>query len=93
MEEYKLIPQDVRARAGRLRIVAFNAGRQTHNVKVVKEAEDSEDAPLEIGGAKTAQPGATETATVRLRPGTYRIVCTIANHDDLGQYGELEVVP
>ena len=27
-----------------------------------------------------------------LKPGKYRLTCTIANHDDLGQYGELKVV-
>jgi hypothetical protein len=30
---------------------------------------------------------------VTLKPGKYRIVCTIANHDNLGQYGELKVLP
>ena len=28
---------------------------------------------------------------VTLLPGEYRLVCTIANHDDLGQYGSLKV--
>ena len=32
-----------------------------------------------------------EPIKVVLTPGTYRLVCTIANHDDLGQYGELVV--
>ena len=27
-----------------------------------------------------------------LKPGKYRLTCTIGNHDDLGQYGELKVV-
>jgi hypothetical protein len=30
---------------------------------------------------------------VTLKPGKYRLVCTIANHDNLGQYGELKVLP
>jgi hypothetical protein len=30
---------------------------------------------------------------VTLAPGKYRLVCTIANHDNLGQYGELKVEP
>ena len=38
----------------------------------------------------TMQPGETgEPIKVTLTPGTYRLVCTIANHDDLGQYGTL----
>ena len=29
--------------------------------------------------------------TFKVKPGKYRVVCTIANHDNLGQYGELKV--
>jgi uncharacterized cupredoxin-like copper-binding protein len=29
--------------------------------------------------------------TVTLRPGTYELRCTLANHDDLGMYGTLVV--
>jgi hypothetical protein len=28
---------------------------------------------------------------VRLNPGTYRMRCSLANHDDLGMYGTLLV--
>jgi hypothetical protein len=31
------------------------------------------------------------TVGVTLKPGKYRLICTIANHDNLGQYGELKV--
>ena len=38
------------------------------------------------------QPGErAEAIKVTLLPGEYRLVCTIANHDDLGQYGTLKV--
>jgi hypothetical protein len=33
------------------------------------------------------------TLTVRLRPGAYRLACILANHDNLGQYATLDVVP
>ena len=42
---------------------------------------------------KTLFPGQSALTTVELRPGKYRLVCTIANHDNLGQYAELKVVP
>ena len=35
--------------------------------------------------------GGTQRIVSGLQPGTYRLVCTIANHDDLGQYGTLKV--
>jgi plastocyanin len=95
LDEYRLMPQDVVVEAGRLRLVATNVGRTTHNLKVVKrDAEDLESLPEEIGGTRTAQPGESDTITFEakdLPPGEYRMVCTIANHDDLGQYGTLIV--
>ena len=93
LDEYRLMPQDVRVKAGRLSIVATNTGRLTHNVRIVKEDPEDSEAPVtEIDGTRTAQPGESTRVTIEnLRPGTYRLACTIANHDDLGQYGELVV--
>ncbi len=93
LDEFRVMPEDVSVAPGRLRIVARNVGRLTHNLKVVKEdAEDREAPPKELGGTRTAQPGETATFTFEhLKPGEYRMVCTITNHDDLGQYGELIV--
>jgi plastocyanin len=93
LEEFRIVPEDVSVAPGRLRIVATNVGRLTHNVKVVKEDEEDREAPpSELGGTGTAQPGETATFTFEnLEPGEYRMVCTITNHDQLGQYGELIV--
>ena len=93
LDEYGIAPQDVKVAPGRLRIVATNAGRLTHNLKIVRQDEDDLEAPVvEIGGTRTAQPGESARVTFeKLRPGSYRLACTIANHDDLGQYGELVV--
>ncbi len=93
LDEYRILPQDFRVERGRLRIVATNVGRLTHNVKIVREnPEDLEAPPMEIGGTRTAQPGESGRVTFEeLEPGEYRLACTIANHDDLGQYGTLIV--
>jgi plastocyanin len=93
LDEFRIMPEDVSVAAGRLRIVAVNVGRLTHNLHVVKEDEEDREAPpTDLGGTGTAQPGETATFTFEsLDPGEYRIVCTITNHDDLGQYGELIV--
>lgn len=93
LDEFRIMPEDVSVAPGRLRIVAVNVGRLTHNLHVVKEDEEDREAPpTDLGGTGTAQPGETATFTFQdLDPGEYRIVCTITNHDDLGQYGELIV--
>jgi plastocyanin len=94
LDEYRLVPQDVEMTAGRVRLEAVNRGRLTHNLRVVQQdPENAEAPPEEIGGTRTAQPGELATAAVEDLPaGRYRIVCTIANHDDLGMRGELTLV-
>ncbi len=93
LDEFRILPQNSVVSAGRLRIVGTNIGRLPHNVKVVRlDEEDREAPPTEIGGTGTAQSGETATFTFEdIKPGEYRIVCTITNHDDLGQYGKLIV--
>lgn len=93
LDEYRIMPQNVRVDAGRLRIVATNVGRLTHNVKIVRQDEDDLEAPVdEIVGTRSTQPGESTSVTLEnLQPGEYRLACTIANHDDLGQYGTLVV--
>ena len=95
LDEYRIVPQNVVLKPGRTKLVVRNTGRLTHNL-VIQIPEGPDGKPLEIPGGRvsTMQPGETgEPVKVMLRPGTYRLVCTIANHDDLGQYGTLEVKP
>jgi plastocyanin len=94
LTEYRLDPQDVRVKAGRLRLVAVNRGRLNHNVHVVRQdPDDRERSPEDLGGTQTTKPGESLGETITdLEPGEYRIVCTVANHDDLGMYGTLEAV-
>lgn len=91
LDEYRVTPQKVVAPAGELRIVARNDGRLNHNLRVELPRENPGTPERAIGGTPTARPGTTVSGSVRLAPGTYRIACTIANHDDLGMWGELEV--
>jgi len=57
------------------------------------EGEGALAQPRVLGSTPTAQPRETvRTArAIRLAPGRYRLACTIANHDTLGQYGTLIV--
>ena len=59
----------------------------------MRQDEDDLEAPVaELGGTRSTQPGESASMTFEnLEPGEYRLACTIANHDDLGQYGTLVV--
>jgi uncharacterized cupredoxin-like copper-binding protein len=93
LSEYRITPENVQVHAGRLRIVARNTGRLTHNIAVVQFKRPLAGEVQRTYGkpTRTLFPGETGVTTVTLKPGKYRLVCTIANHDNLGQYGELKV--
>jgi len=94
LEEYRMVPQQIRVSGPRVRIVATDAGILTHNVKIFSTTRvDSEGKPIMIGtGTPTAHPGETvSSAVMTLAPGRYRLACSIANHDGLGLHGILIV--
>jgi plastocyanin len=92
LDEYRVLPTRITVPAGRVRIDARNVGRLTHNTAVVPfERTLGEEEEREYARTPTAQPGDRVTVGVTLKPGKYRLICTIANHDNLGQYGELKV--
>src|SRR4051794_148765 len=92
LDEYRVLPQRVTVPAGRVRIIARNVGRLTHNVAVVQfDRPLGEDEEKQYARTRTAHPGQVVQTAVNLKPGKYRLVCTIANHDNLGQYGDLKV--
>jgi uncharacterized cupredoxin-like copper-binding protein len=74
-------------RSGRVELVARNVGRLTHNLRVEVPPGDPEEQTEPLATTPTAQPGETVRVTVSLKPGTYRMRCSLANHDDLGMYG------
>jgi plastocyanin len=83
--EYSFDPKDVvMERPGTVRIVLDNKGSLAHNLKVLKDGE-------ELGGTPTFQGGKPRAGTVRLRPGTYEMVCTVGDHEQLGMKAKLTV--
>jgi hypothetical protein len=90
LTEYKVDPQRVDIKAGkdgvaRLTLVAVNDGRVPHDLAIGRGG-------FIIGRTTTIKPGQTAIAKgFRLPVGTYRIFCTVSNHDTLGQYGFLVV--
>ena len=94
LDEYRVLPEHIQVTAGRITITARNTGRLTHNLVVVQFKRPlGDEVEKQYGNpTKTLFPGQTATTTVDLKPGKYRLICTISNHDNLGQYAELKVV-
>lgn len=67
-----------------LEITLVNEGALAHNLRVFKDGR-------ELGGTPTFQGGRTRSGTVTLAPGTYEMICTVGNHEELGMTGTLEV--
>lgn len=94
VDEYRIVPQDIVVKPGRMKFVVRNTGRLTHNLVIQIPPKEPGGKPELVSRTLTMQPGQTaEPIKVDLQPGRYRLVCTIANHDDLGQFGTLEVTP
>jgi hypothetical protein len=92
LDEYRVLPERSTVPAGRVRIIARNFGQLTHNVAVVEfDRPRRDEQEREYARTPTAHPRERVRTTVALKPGKYRLVCTLANHDNLGQYAELKV--
>lgn len=91
LDEYRVVPQNIVVKPGRMKFDVRNAGRLTHNL-AVQIPKGADGRPVELDRTQTMQPGErADPIKVTLKPGEYRLICTIANHDDLGQYGSLTV--
>jgi plastocyanin len=44
-----------------------------------------------VGGTENAQPGETKMVELTLKTGNYEIICTVADHEEQGMYGTLNV--
>ena len=94
LDEYRLRPENIEVPAGTVHLEATNTGRLTHNLAIEALDREEGEEPTLYGRTDTLHPGehGSERDPIVLKPGKYRLVCTIGNHDDLGQYGELKVV-
>ena len=84
LDDFLISPQNLRAPAGKLTVVVTNRGRLGHNLRV----RDRDGEPVKV---TTLLPGKSATETVTLRRGEYKMLCTVANHEQLGMTGKLVV--
>lgn len=66
----------------RQRIALRNQGELAHNIEIF-------EGDRRVGKLRSFPPGRTRSLTVSLPPGSYRFVCTVADHDEKGMRGTL----
>jgi cupredoxin-like protein len=83
--DFRLHPQVIRVPRGVITFKVANAGRLPHDFVINGRG----------GGQKlklsTMLPGESDQGTVKLRPGNYKMFCMLSNHEELGEYGTLQV--
>ena len=83
--EYHLVLSRPSVKAGVVEIELQNAGQDPHDLRMRR-----------VGGTHTfslplTQPGKRRTLALQVRPGRYRLWCSIANHRTLGMQTLLRV--
>lgn len=84
LSDYRFAPASVEMEAGRVRVEVVNGGRLPHALRLVRDGTER----LKI---TTVLPGERDSARARLTRGSYRMLCPIGNHEELGMYGVLTV--
>ena len=84
LDEYLISPQDIEVAPGRVTFTVVDRGRLRHSFRLWGAGGE----PVTV---KSLFPGDSARRTATLRPGKYRMVCTIMNHSELGMTGRLIV--
>lgn len=84
-EEFHLVLSRPSVRAGVVEIELQNTGQDPHDLRLRR-----------VGGHHTftipvTQPGARRTIAIHLKPGRYRLWCSLADHRSLGMQAVLRV--
>jgi plastocyanin len=91
LDDFSIAPQDVSARAGELTVTVVNRGHIGHNLHVRRYTREVASPARDVVKIPTVKPGRSVTRRIRLKPGTYTMYCSVANHEELGMYGKLVV--
>jgi uncharacterized cupredoxin-like copper-binding protein len=83
--EYSFDPNRVEVGgAGAVKIVLRNDGDLAHDIRLERAGRD-------VGGTQPFPGGETKSVSLRLEPGTYKLLCSVGDHADLGMTGKLTV--
>ena len=83
LKEYQFTPSDVTTKQGST-ITVENKGNIAHNLTV-------EQGSKKVAGTSTFLGGKSEKLKVSLKPGKYKMLCTVPGHEQLGMKGTFTV--
>jgi plastocyanin len=85
LDDYLMRPQSVRVpKRQTLTVTVVNHGRLGHTFRIRSNNHN-------VLALTTIKPGEQRSRSFKLAPGTYRMYCALANHEELGMYGTLVV--
>lgn len=99
--EFTLQPAAVATKGGNITFSVTNGGKTVHEMVVlkldsqlleaVKAADGSAKEDAAVGEVADIEPGSTKSATIRLAPGTYALICNEPGHFAGGMHQILTV--
>ena len=85
MTEYEFTPRDPEVKRG-VELNVRNEGQIAHDLTVEQLGSSKK-----LAGTDTFLGGRSRKLKIDLRPGRYKIVCTVPGHEQLGMTGTLTV--
>jgi plastocyanin len=89
MDDYEFEPRDVTVRQGGT-LTILNEGGTAHNLTVERGPNPRRESD-ELASTDSFLNGDSEHLQVKLRPGSYVMVCTVPGHRELGMVGNFRV--
>ena len=83
-DEYGFDPETITAPPGEVVLTLDNAGNLAHNLEI-------HQGDVELAGTQSITKGRRSTIRLDVKPGEYRLVCTVGDHEELGMTGSLQV--
>ena len=99
--EFGFTPSTLHVHPGPVHLTLHNTGKMTHELVVLRTPDSPGALPVNhkgrvsekasVGEIAETPAGATRSATLKLSPGRYVIVCNVPGHYSDGMHGEITV--
>jgi uncharacterized cupredoxin-like copper-binding protein len=100
MSDFRFRPNSLATRPGKLAVTAKNAGRDPHELVLIRTDKAPNKLPVKnakaseagsVGEVREQPPGKSASHTFNLKAGKYVYICNIPGHYQLGMSGALTV--